>query len=112
MQVARQHEIPVVVLEIPRDFQVWPNWKKPSALPPAADLRSTLPQQKFARICNELRMTCLDLLPRFAEAAAQRREDPLYYAVDPHWTPAGHRLAAQVLFEFLDSHDMVREVRH
>ncbi len=101
-EVTQRRGIPVLVFMIPRDMQVWPAWKKESvALSREAPFTSRLPQKKFAAICEDLKLECLDLLPQFSAAAAQRPETPLYYRVDVHWTPSGHALASQLIYDHL-----------
>jgi hypothetical protein len=43
----------------------------------------------------------LDLLPIFRQAAADPKTPPLHFRHDGHWTVAGHRLAAEAIYEFL-----------
>jgi len=38
-------------------------------------------------------LAVVDLTPALREAASE----PLYYTFDPHWTPAGHRVAAEAI---------------
>ena len=45
-------------------------------------------------------LTVLDLT-LFFQQARREGDEPLYFADDPHWTAAGHRLAARQLSEFL-----------
>ncbi|MEL7061608.1 MAG: GDSL-type esterase/lipase family protein [Acidobacteriota bacterium] len=49
-----------------------------------------VPNRFFARQAAELGLPLVDLLPSFRAA-----EGPLYFTYDPHWTVAGHRLAAE-----------------
>ncbi len=44
----------------------------------------------------------LDLVPVFRAAVATARE-PLHFAIDPHWTPAGHGVAAAAIRPWLES---------
>lgn len=48
-------------------------------------------------------LTVLDLTP-FFQHALREGDEPLYFADDPHWTDAGHRLAALQLSEFVMTH--------
>ena len=54
--------------------------------------------QHLREICNAEGIALLDPSQRFREA---RKNGPLSYAHDVHWTPAGHRLAADLLTEYI-----------
>ena len=102
LTLTRQRSIPVLVFMIPRDMQVWPGWNNhAAALSRKAPFQSHLPQHRFASLCQDLKMPCLDLLPQFSAAAAADTQTPLYYADDMHWTPAGHALASKLICDYL-----------
>jgi hypothetical protein len=92
--VAASHKIPLVVVVIPTDGQIR-----------TAEPLSNLPQSTFLGICDQLQLACFDLLPSFREAAARDPSAALFFDNDPHWSPAGHELAAQLLREHLASLD-------
>jgi hypothetical protein len=48
----------------------------------------------------------LDLFDVFETA---KEQEPLFFRFDPHWRPAGHRIAARATADFLKDRDMVRE---
>jgi hypothetical protein len=52
--------------------------------------------------CERLAVPALDLTPILIASDATRGRSA-YYPGDGHWNPAGHRLAAQALSEFLDT---------
>ena len=54
--------------------------------------------QHLTRICHDDGIALLEPSSRFREA---RKNGPLSYAHDVHWTPAGHRLAADLLAEYV-----------
>jgi hypothetical protein len=56
--------------------------------------------QHLTEICTAEGIALLDPSQRFREA---RKIGPLSYAHDVHWTPAGHRLAADLLAEYVHS---------
>jgi hypothetical protein len=56
------------------------------------------PNDTLAPFVKEHGIACLDL---FDEFDAKKTVEPLYFKFDPHWTPAGHRLAAQTVARFL-----------
>jgi hypothetical protein len=50
----------------------------------------------------------IDLAPRFREVTKnQAKSDPLYWRDDTHWTPAGHRLAAELIHSHLYSDTLI-----
>ena len=51
----------------------------------------------------------LDLLPVFRHAASNPATPLLHFRHDQHWTPAGHRLAAEALHKFLVNEVNVKE---
>lgn len=53
----------------------------------------------LAQLCRQLDIPCLSLLPAFQRAA--QREQLLYFGQDVHWNPAGHRLAAREIANFV-----------
>jgi hypothetical protein len=55
------------------------------------------PFRFFASIERELSFPVLSLLPAFQETAVF----PTCLPDDPHWTPAGHRVAAEAIAAFL-----------
>jgi len=66
------------------------------------------PSDEFARFCTEKGIPCLDT---FEEFEAKKAADPLYFRFDPHWTPAGHRLAADTVARFLIDSRLVPQSR-
>lgn len=65
------------------------------------------PNRYLAARAAEIGMPTLDLLPAF-RAEGERSGQPLYFARDRHWTPAGHALAAREVAAFLATHGLVR----
>lgn len=59
--------------------------------------------RRLAEICARNRIELLDLTPAFAAAIEQGLDqpEPLYFALDGHWTASGHRLAGERLSEYL-----------
>jgi len=53
------------------------------------------PQRLVAAFCEESGLACVDLLPALREAKG--RGETLFFPIDQHLTPAGHRLAARLL---------------
>jgi hypothetical protein len=54
-------------------------------------------------ITQELHIETVDLLPGFLERK-QKTGERLTFKRDPHWNRSGHRVAAEVLSEYLSSH--------
>jgi hypothetical protein len=68
--------------------------------PDALCIEQGLPWQRLAQPLAALGIPLIDLVPPF-RAAQRSGERPLYRASDRHWSPAGHALAAQTVFEAL-----------
>ncbi len=64
------------------------------------------PARRVEAWCRRTAVPCVNLTEPFREAAARTRE-PLHYAHDGHWTPAGHRLAAEILQTFLQEEELI-----
>lgn len=58
-------------------------------------------RNRFDAICAARQLDCIEPTARFREEAATLapRGERLYYVVDNHWNPGGHRLAAEILAE-------------
>jgi hypothetical protein len=90
--------IPWVVLLIPRDFQVArEEWNSSEDLGRGLDLE--LPTRRMAALVAGNGAAVVDLLPEF-----RRLYSPdLYFATDPHWSPAGHALAARSILTTVET---------
>jgi hypothetical protein len=64
------------------------------------------PQHRLEAWCSAHAVPCLALAPQFRTAATHDAE-PLHFHHDGHWTVAGHRLAATLLTDFLEQHQLV-----
>jgi hypothetical protein len=58
---------------------------------------------RLADICRRDHIECIETIPRFRDEAERMRPSGkrLYLKHDPHWSTEGHRLAGQMLFEFM-----------
>lgn len=56
------------------------------------------PDRILAEFLNDARVPFLPLLPAFRKAAGKGQ---LYYSEDNHWNREGHRIAAQVVYEWI-----------
>jgi len=54
-------------------------------------------EEIFKKFCQKHKISCLNLLDFFRNS----NDFPLYYSYDGHWTNKGHRLAAEVIYNFL-----------
>jgi len=95
-QKAREHQARLVVVAIPAAEQV--NDGQWQALATTFHLAGTAldrdrPQQRLQAWSTQAGVPVIDLLPGFRAAHDSR----LYFHADPHWTPAGQALAAQLI---------------
>ncbi len=100
-QEADSANIPLLVLLIPAEFQVYPDRfnriVRQQGLEPGA-FELDLPQKRWTRIISDLNLPVLDLLPLFR---AHREGPYLYMSLDGHLTVEGNRLAGESLAQFL-----------
>ncbi len=79
-------------------------WKKTVAGHPNMQLYNwdlNAPNRRLTRFLSQEGIPHLDLLPVFRQAAEKPNTPPLHFQHDQHWTPAGHKLAAEAIHEFL-----------
>jgi hypothetical protein len=62
------------------------------------------PNRRIDAFLSEQRVPFLDLFEIFER---EKDREPLFFQVDPHWRPVGHRLAARSIAEFLRRADLV-----
>lgn len=64
-----------------------------------ADWSPSADAYRLSGICERLALNCLIELTAFKKRAEELRDfsERLYYETDGHWTPAGHRLAAELI---------------
>jgi hypothetical protein len=102
----RQHladrGVPLVVLIIPAALQADENLQAALRMlghrnaPAQAFLAEPdRPQRLMTEFCRAAMLDCVDALPGVLEL--ERRGVRTYYAIDNHWTPAGHALAAELV---------------
>ncbi len=101
-------KVPMVLLVLPDQFQVDAKLraevqKKYHLGPESFDLE--FPNSLISGYCRQLGLRCLDLLPAFQE---QGRAATLYALRDTHWNEAGNRLAAEVVFNYLQEQNLLR----
>lgn len=64
-----------------------------------------LPNRLIVEYCHERTIPCLDLLPILA-SDYKRRGELLYFNIDRHLTPAGNRLVARAISDFLGQYEV------
>ena len=62
------------------------------------------PDNLIVNFCRTHNIHCLDLLGQFQEQGKTRQ---LYTLRDTHWNEAGNRLAADLIFEYLEKNQLV-----
>ena len=67
------------------------------------------PQRLVAEFCRAIALECLDALPGVLEL--ERRGARTYYAIDNHWTPVGHAMAAELIARRLGERALADPVR-
>jgi hypothetical protein len=96
----RGSRLAVVIIAAPEQID-------PALLAPIKAARPELnwdieaPTRRLGRFLAEQKIAYLDLLPIFRQVAGQPDAVPLHFRHDQHWTPAGHRLAATAIADFL-----------
>jgi hypothetical protein len=93
----------VIALLIPQSFYVvrdaQPQGRMTAA--EASRLRRKRPLQRaILKWCEQSRVDCLDLTTGLA---SHPEHEALYFRGDAHWTPLGHRVAADLLLRRLDA---------
>lgn len=65
----------------------------------------TRPQRLFAELCASARLDCVDPLPNLLATEPRERT---YYAIDGHWTPVAHRIAAEMVAARLREREVLK----
>ena len=107
------HRVPIALLLIPSALQVDRGLQ--GALAALAEDRASVhaflrdphrPQRILGDFCHGAELPCADPLP--LSLAAEARGERHYYPIDGHWTPAAHRIAAELLLEELERAHLLR----
>lgn len=100
--LCRREGIRLVVLMIPDETQIEPELQDRLfarfQLPPREEFDFDLPQRLLDDWLESRGIPVVDVLPAFRRAAGS---SILYIPNDTHWSPAGHRLAAQLLADMI-----------
>ena len=92
----QQHGGRLLVFYVPSPVELSAEEWKASSIP--RNYASDVVLKHLVQICDSEGIALLDPSPRFREA---RKNGPLSYPHDVHWTKAGHSLAADLLTEYL-----------
>lgn len=84
-----------VVLYVPTRIELSPAEWSGAHLPPDYDPNVVI--RRLVKICQSEGIQYIDPSDRFREAGT----DHMYYAHDPHWNAAGHRLAGEILADYI-----------
>ena len=97
-----ERRVPLVILIVPAALQVDPGLQSALRtlghhhLPVQAFLQDPArPQRVITEFCRGAALDCVDALPALRDL--ERRGTRPYYAIDNHWTPAAHALAADLV---------------
>jgi len=74
--------------------------KRYGHLTKAKTVQAPPPTERLAQILQQAGIAYLSLLPAL-QRGHQAAQMPLYFRYDGHWTPAGHQIAGQAIFEYL-----------
>lgn len=97
------HNISLLVLVIPDPLQLdmgkWRNLLKSTGSSSAA-FDPHKPTDRIMSICRELNIEAINLLPVLSRAM---QGEPMYLPLDGHWTRFGNRLAAEAVFDYIET---------
>ncbi len=102
--LTRRHNMRLIILALPTQYQVheelWTHHFTTFGLDPQKyDLLK--PQQMLREFCDRNGIEMIDVLPEMRRAG---KTTPLFYPIASYMNPAGHRLVAGVVHEYLRSH--------
>jgi hypothetical protein len=100
--------VELVLLIFPDQFQVDEDLRaqvleKYQIPPDSLDLE--YPNALITDFCRQNQIHCLDLLPPFQE---KEKTTQLYRLRDTHWNEAGNRLAAELIFNYLEDQKLIK----
>ncbi len=104
----RKRNIKVVFVIFPDEFQVNSDLfqeilKKYAISEESIDLH--FPNTLLLNFCNHHDLYCLDMLEQFQENAKSKQ---LYIPRDTHWNAEGNKLAADIIFNYLEKNNLVK----
>jgi hypothetical protein len=98
--VCREHGADLLVVIIPMRQQVYPAERRGHE-----DLDWDKPQRLVEDFLTRNGVAWLDLRPALVAASSG---PPLYFAIDSHWTPRGHEVAAEAIAEHVSTRRLLR----
>lgn len=104
-QLTDKQGIPLVVVLIPIDFQLYPQmrWKYPfNNFPPPDNINFI--QKRLGAFFKEQHILFLDLYPILDSRRAMGNP---YYPVDGHFNPLGHQIAAQAIADYISEQKLI-----
>lgn len=105
MNLAKERNIPLVVIMIPTREQCYPGEYPFNDYPYMKDYDLEKPQRIFARFFEKEGINYLDLLPFFRQ---EPLDQPLYYKKDLHLNRYGYEVMAQKIADYLMGHNFIR----
>ena len=103
-----RRKIKLVIAILPDQFQVDPELRKAIFAKykriKEKNIDLTQPDNLIVNFCRAQNIHCLDLLGQFQEQGKTRQ---LYTLRDTHWNEAGNRLAADLIFEYLEKNQLI-----
>ena len=103
-----RRKIKLVIALLPDQFQVDPEIREAVLTKykniAEKNLDLSYPDNLIANFCRTHNINCLDMLGQFQEQGKTRR---LYSLRDSHWNEAGNRLAADLIFEYLQKNQLL-----
>ncbi|MBN1517135.1 hypothetical protein JXA32_11290 [Candidatus Sumerlaeota bacterium] len=64
-------------------------------------MKSTSFQRHLTRFCAENSIACFDMLPGFQQIKSRNPDERLYFAIDQHFRPSGHRAATELMMDWI-----------
>ncbi|MFN0052944.1 MAG: SGNH/GDSL hydrolase family protein [Planctomycetales bacterium] len=105
-QVCREHGCTLVVMKFGGYLKTDPTIPWLPAPRPYGDIELEFQRQFLPHVSEEERLYYVDLDREFLERGLD--ESQVQSQQTSHWTPLGHQVAAEVLYELLESEDIVR----
>jgi hypothetical protein len=103
-----RRKIKLLIAILPEQFQVDQELRKAVLTKfqhiAAEDLDLSYPDNLIVNFCRTHDIHCLDMLGQFQEQGKTRQ---LYMLRDSHWNEAGNRLAAELIFEYVEKNQLL-----
>lgn len=107
-KLSREHNFKLLLLIIPSRFQIeqdrWEKIKNQLRISDN-DFDIELPNKKLKQICKKYNILCLDSLPELIKQ--YKNGERVHYISDPHLSPEGHKIIANLLFDFIINNKLI-----